>query len=466
MDISKAFLSKLTLLICDTIFLNISALVASMMLSYYFPLSSRPFSVIDCILYNLSWFVIAFGGFRLYSDSTMKRLELIFRKTWKSLACHALCVWLFFRFYGGLLQHADKFVLFCYSIITVLFIMSRMYLTYLVSAIVKRGVLNQKVSVIGDNETSMLHLSNFFEERNDIYNVVSADHHTDIFASAENIKKKVLHAVENNVRIIYSTMIPDTREEMRRWVNLADQYCVRLRFVPQYQNANMSQNPMIHSFHKEYINELEVISLRREPLNNLSEKIRKRVFDILFSSFVIVFILSWLTPIIALLIKLESRGPVFFKQFRSGEDNKPFLCYKFRSMTVHSKNEESQAVKNDARITKLGAFLRKTSLDELPQFFNVLKGTMSIVGPRPHPLWLNDKYRDSIDKYMARHFIKPGITGWAQVNGCRGETTDALQMKRRVKYDMWYLENWSLMFDVRIVFQTIINIIHGDENAY
>ena len=455
---------------CDTVFLNVASFAASVILVCFFPASASSFSVAAIALYNLSWFAIAFLGFRLYSDETMESLELIFRKTWKSLVCHALFMWLFFRFYGGLLHGADKFVIFCYSILACLFIISRLYLTYLISVIVRRADLNQNVSVIGNNDEDMLHLSNFFKERNDIYNVVSADpHHTDFFASPENIKKRVQHAAENDVKVIYSTMIPDTSEEMRRWVTLADQHCVRLRFVPQYQEAGRYQTLKTNSFnrfHVEYINEMEVISLRKEPLTSLIGRIKKRTFDILFSSFVIVFILSWLTPIIALLIKLESRGPVFFKQFRSGKDNKPFLCFKFRSMTVNSKSDESQAVKNDSRITKLGAFLRKTSLDELPQFFNVLKGTMSIVGPRPHMLKHTEQYSSSIDRYMVRQFIKPGITGWAQVNGYRGETSDEFLMKKRVRYDIWYLENWNLMLDVRIVFQTVINIIRGEENAH
>jgi putative colanic acid biosysnthesis UDP-glucose lipid carrier transferase len=465
MDISKTFLSKLTLQLCDIIFLNVAALAASAIVLYFFPASASPFSFTDIALYNLSWFLIASLGFRLYSDDTMESLELIFRQTWRSLACHALCMWLFFRFYG--LSHgADKFVVCCYIILSGLFIISRLYLTYLIGAIVKRADLNQKVSVIGNNEANMLHLSNFFEKRNDIYNLVSVDHHTDFFTSPEHIKKRVLHAVENDIKVIYSTIIPDTREEMRRWVTVADQHCVRLLFVPQYQEPEKYQNLKTSSFHTEYINELEVISLRKEPLNNLAGRVRKRGFDILFSSFVIIFILSWLTPIIALLIKLESRGPVFFKQLRSGKDNKPFLCYKFRSMTVNSNSDELQAVKNDARVTKLGAFLRKTSLDELPQFFNVLSGTMSIVGPRPHMLKHTEQYSSSIDQYMVRQFLKPGITGWAQVNGYRGETTDEFLMKKRVRYDVWYLENWSLMLDVRIVFLTIINLSRGEENAY
>jgi lipopolysaccharide/colanic/teichoic acid biosynthesis glycosyltransferase len=179
-----------------------------------------------------------------------------------------------------------------------------------------------------------------------------------------------------------------------------------------------------------------------------------------------VFVFSWLFPIIAIIIKLNSKGPVFFKQKRSGLDNDNFGCYKFRSMYFDEKRDGVQATKGDSRITTVGAFLRKTSLDELPQFLNVLLGQMSVVGPRPHPLWLNDKYRDNIEKYMLRHFIKPGITGLAQVKGFRGETTDPVMMERRIKMDVFYLENWSFLLDIKIIFMTVFGFLKGDENAF
>jgi len=192
----------------------------------------------------------------------------------------------------------------------------------------------------------------------------------------------------------------------------------------------------------------------------------KRAFDILFSLSIIVFVLCWLTPIIALLIKLDSRGPVFFKQLRSGRDNKPFYCYKFRSMVVNNDADQKQAVKGDARVTRLGAFLRKSSIDELPQFFNVLMGDMSVVGPRPHMLKHTQDYSSLVDHYMVRHFLTPGITGWAQVNGFRGEIKEPSSLFKRIEADIWYLENWSFILDLKIVFLTIWQSMRRNENAY
>ena len=179
-----------------------------------------------------------------------------------------------------------------------------------------------------------------------------------------------------------------------------------------------------------------------------------------------MFILSWLTPIVGLLIVLESKGPIFFKQSRNGFNYKEFDCYKFRSMTPNRDANVNQATRGDHRITKVGAFLRKTSIDELPQFFNVLFGDMSVVGPRPHMVSHTDMYAKRIDKFMVRHFVRPGITGLAQTRGYRGEVETDRDIIGRVRHDIFYIENWSLLFDVKIIFQTFINAIKGEEKAY
>ena len=209
-----------------------------------------------------------------------------------------------------------------------------------------------------------------------------------------------------------------------------------------------------------------VQSLREMPLSNDFNTILKRTFDIVFSLVIIIFLLSWITPIIGLIIKIESRGPVFFKQIRNGIKFREFTCYKFRSMIENNDADIQQATKNDKRVTKIGKILRKTSLDELPQFFNVLIGNMSVVGPRPHMIKENERYSKSVDKFMVRHFVKPGITGLAQVKGFRGEIETDEDIINRVKYDIYYLENWSLILDLNIVFLTTINFLTGQKKAY
>ena len=210
---------------------------------------------------------------------------------------------------------------------------------------------------------------------------------------------------------------------------------------------------------------IPVLNVAAVPLDERNNQIIKRAFDIFFSSIVLLLIFSWLYIIIALMIKLTSRGPVFFKQQRAGKGNRPFNCLKFRTMIVNTP-EFKQATKNDPRVTRVGKFLRKTSLDELPQFINVLTGEMSIIGPRPHPLKLNEEFSPRIEKFMARHYIKPGITGLAQAKGFRGETKDDLSMKGRVKLDRFYIENWSFLLDLKIIVATIIALAKGDQQAY
>ena len=176
--------------------------------------------------------------------------------------------------------------------------------------------------------------------------------------------------------------------------------------------------------------------------------------------------MSWLTPIIAILIKLESKGPVFFKQSRNGFNYKEFDCYKFRSMTPNKNANKFQVTRGDHRITRVGKFIRKTSIDELPQFYNVLFGDMSVVGPRPHMVSHTDMYAKKIDKFMVRHFVKPGITGLAQISGFRGEVETDKDIIGRVKYDIFYIENWSLLLDLKISFQTLLNALKGEDKAY
>jgi putative colanic acid biosynthesis UDP-glucose lipid carrier transferase len=191
----------------------------------------------------------------------------------------------------------------------------------------------------------------------------------------------------------------------------------------------------------------------------------KRAFDIFFASLVTVFVLSWLIPLIGIIIKLDSKGPVFFKQLRTGKHGQPFYCLKFRSMTPNTDSDHRQATQGDNRVTKVGAFLRKTSLDELPQFLNVLWGEMSVVGPRPHMVKHTEDYSLVIDNFMDRHVIMPGITGWAQISGHRGETKETAAMAKRVNADIWYMENWSFLLDLRIVLMTFA-CLKGNEKAY
>ena len=176
--------------------------------------------------------------------------------------------------------------------------------------------------------------------------------------------------------------------------------------------------------------------------------------------------MSWLTPILWVIVKFDSKGPLFFKQEREGLNGTKFSCYKFRSMRINNLSDKIHATKNDERVTRIGAFIRKTSIDELPQFFNVLKGDMSVVGPRPHMNSLSLEYQRDIDNYLQRHAVKPGITGLAQISGYRGEVMKRSDIKNRVRMDIFYIENWSFLLDIKIIVQTVLNVFKGEEKAY
>ncbi len=264
---------------------------------------------------------------------------------------------------------------------------------------------------------------------------------------------------ENLIDEMYCTLPDGDDGLVQKMIKLADSNAVDFYYVPQFGSAIMRQ------FELQSIGNVPILAIRPNPLNNTTNRIVKRIFDIVFSSCVLVFT-PILLPFIAIGIKMSSPGPIFFKQKRTGYRGKEFFCYKFRTMKVNNDSDSLQASKDDPRKTAFGNFLRRTSIDELPQFFNVWRGDMSIVGPRPHMLKHTKDYSALIDKYMVRHTIKPGITGWAQVNGFRGETRELWQMEKRVEYDVWYAENWNLMLDLKIIFLTVKNAIRGEKNAF
>ena len=259
---------------------------------------------------------------------------------------------------------------------------------------------------------------------------------------------------------IFCSISELNNEDLLAVVNYADNNLKVVKFIPD--RSKVLSKKLQH----DYYGIIPILTFRTIPLDDPFSSLLKRLFDVVFSLAVIVLILSWLTPLIALVIKVESKGPVFFTQLRNGYNFKSFNCFKFRSMVNNPNADLVQASRDDARITIFGQLLRKTSLDEMPQFFNVLLGDMSVVGPRPHMLSHTDMYAKKIDKFMVRHFVKPGITGLAQVSGYRGEVESDKDIIGRVQHDIFYIENWSFFLDLKIIFQTLFNSIRGEEKAY
>ena len=261
------------------------------------------------------------------------------------------------------------------------------------------------------------------------------------------------------IDLLFCCLSHDESAFINRVIHFCDNHVVHFYYVPRMSgNLHLRLIPELYG-------DVTLFTNRREPLTFIENKFLKRTFDIFVSALTCLVLLPFL-PIIALIIKMQSPGPLFFVQNRTGLNGHTFKCYKFRSMHVNNQADTLQATKDDPRKFPFGEFMRKTNIDEFPQFFNVLKGDMSIVGPRPHMMLHTEMYGKLIDKYMVRHFCRPGITGWAQVTGFRGETKELWQMEERIRRDIWYLENWTFWLDLKIILKTALTIIRPDKKAY
>ena len=289
----------------------------------------------------------------------------------------------------------------------------------------------------------------------------------------ESLNGKYLGPTRDLVSVMQSRRVDDVvvalpnraHRKIEDIVNLCKNSTSRVRIIPDLKGLGLG------SYELTTFGNLPIVSYRQNSVNETHWRAVKRLFDITFSIFAFVFLLSWLWPLVFILQKLFNKGPIFYCARRWGRHGNEFICYKFRSMVPESLNVDCNGnhqftKKGDQRVTKFGSFLRTSNLDELPQFINVLRGEMSVVGPRPHDSAENAKLKELVDSYMWRHMVKPGITGWAQVNGLRGGTDDIELMKRRTMYDIWYIENWSFWLDIQIILKTIWLMIKGDPQAY
>lgn len=408
---------------------------------------------------SISWLGIALV-IKFYSVFRFTTPVEIFSKLIKQGILFLLLVIAYFPFAKDSIFSGSAIALFVVVTMSVVTVFKLLLFYYLKKYRILTGSNFRKTVIVGYT-TEAIRLQNLFETRSDYgYRFMG-------FFSDKKVNEHIIgklsdlrsFVIDNKIDEIYCSLNEISNEQLKSLVDFADENKKSIKFIPDTKEI-FSKNLKI-----DYYEIFPVLSLQKTLLHDPLTKAFKRAFDIVFSLLVIVGLLSWLTPLLAILIKLESRGPVFFKQGRPGIDEKEFFCYKFRSMRIN-KTTEQEASKNDPRVTRTGRFLRKTSIDEMPQFLNVLVGEMSVVGPRPH-LWSQNKiYGNKIKKYMVRHYVKPGITGLAQVKGYRGEIETDEDMVNRIKFDVFYIENWSLLLDVKIIIQTIINIFKGDEKAY
>ena len=416
------------------------------------------------IIFNAVWILVALM-LKLYQLNRLRKLDRILYNLFKAFIFNTFII-------SGILfslkqsEFSREHLYVTYLLILILLMCWRYFAIKIIYAYRKSGYNYKRVVVIGGDDVAG-QLYTYFTSDNGlgvrVKGIFSDNPLT--FPVKEDIRVCEIEifkdfALENNIDEVYYTMPLIHTKKIKELVDFCDKHMIRLKIIPDFRGF------IFKRVNIDFFDDIPVITFRKEPLTDFVNRVTKRLFDLVFSLFVIVLILSWLYPIITILIKLSSKGPVLFKQARSGVDNKEFLCYKFRSMVQSDNADAKQATKGDGRITKVGAFLRKSSLDEFPQFINVFLGDMSIVGPRPHMLAHTEEYSTLINKYMLRQLVKPGITGAAQVKGYRGETKELEDMEGRVRLDLWYIENWSLLLDVNIIFQTVWNVFKGDEKAF
>ena len=456
------YLLKYVLPITDIFMLNIVYLLAYFVTNRFGRDLSIEFLEHHVVVCNLIWFFVT-SYFNLYSEYGARKIERIYRETWKSIVGHLFLFSVFLLFEKDQ-DFSRAFMLSFYLLLVSFCIVNRMVGTSIQFMLTNKFKARKKVAVLGNNRTGTRLGEYLNQQRNvEFYGFIAHDKplYNEHDVLTEQVIAEMEDAAAHGVNDLYVAVAPERISKIHKLLLEADKYCLRLKFVPDIAGSLASPYVM------HYIGgEFPIITLRHEPLEKMGNRFKKRLFDVVFSSLVILLILSWLYPLLALLIKLQGKGPVIFKQLRSGRNDKPFWCYKFRSMRLNEASDKQQASKNDDRITPIGKFLRRTSLDELPQFLNVLMGEMSVVGPRPHMLQHTTQYKAIISQFMVRQYVKPGITGWAQVNGCRGETKEDSAMDDRVRHDIWYLENWSGMLDVKVIFMTIFNVVKGEDNAY
>ena len=454
---------KISLLILDIAVLNLIFLLCQIIFTTSIFSNYWNAYILYWAVANIAWLLLSFL-LRMYTEKVTLSFEYFTKRSFQVYLTWIIIVmgYLFFsrEFLVSRLFIGSTISLFGFGLMVNRFI----YLG--INKYFKNSeLLIKKVIILGYNDTAKK-LAKYFEEEGantemvgyieDNVNVNELSHYPVLADVCDTLKI----ARNLNIQEIFSTITPEQNNDIYNLMYQSEKECIRFKIVP---NLSVFIKREVHI---EYFGDLPILSLRSEPLDDVGNRMKKRFLDVTVSLFVIVFILSWLIPLLGILIFLESGWPIFFKQLRTGKNLKPFYCRKLRSMKVNKDANLKQATQNDARVTRIGRFIRKTSLDEFPQFINVLKGEMSLVGPRPHMLKHTSDYSKIVEEYSVRQFLKPGITGWAQINGYRGEITNPEQIKMRVSKDLWYLENWTLWLDIQILFLTVYYVFKGDKKAF
>ena len=416
------------------------------------------------LVFNIMWLVVE-RSLYIYDVRYLILAEGIVTTLFNSCCVHVVLS--IFVLFTIKFQISRIFIFQFYTTFVIAAMIFRFGTRFILRHISKGGYSYKNIAVIGGNKeghflqnhvqsdnTFGVNFLGFIADSNHFSNCSESDYILGDIESIDSILQ------QQKIDEIYWALPLDNEGQIRKVIRLCDKYMIRFHTIPQFL-ASPFKNLSVYGH-----SGIPMMHLREEPLEHLTSRCIKRTFDIVFSLLVTLFILCWLIPLIAIIIKLTSKGPVFFSQRRTGKNNQDFMMLKFRSMNMTNANESKQATKNDSRVYPFGAFLRKSSLDEMPQFINCLMGDMSVVGPRPHMLKHTEDYSNQINDFMVRHYLKSGITGWAQINGARGETKTLQEMKNRVDLDIWYLEHWTLLLDLKICFKTAFNVVLNRDKSY
>ncbi|MEM6262158.1 MAG: undecaprenyl-phosphate glucose phosphotransferase [Bacteroidota bacterium] len=448
-------------LACVDLFLfNLCLIITS---NQFIPSIANYAEVIALIaIMNLLWGILGFN-FNLFEAKRLFRLSKIVMNIWKMVLLHFLITYVATSILLPPETLSNEFFIWNYALLGLVIPSNKVASLFALRKYRQYGYNYKNVVILGANERGF-RLYQYIQDNPSLGLKFKGflDDHTSFLLYADMVKGSIHDAQsyckEASINEIFCALPNDQLDMVPQLISFADNNMIRFRMIPEFPI------PMVKGSFS-FFDQIPVLTPRREPLESHYNRLVKRVFDVLFSAFALGILSFTVFPAIAAAIKFSSPGPILFSQKRSGKNNEEFFCLKFRSMHCNDQSDTLQATENDDRITPVGRFLRRTNLDELPQFWNVLCGDMSVVGPRPHMVKHTEEYAPMIDKYMVRHFVKPGITGWAQVNGFRGQTEEPELMQKRIEHDMWYVENWDIFLDMRIVLLTVFNMIKGEENA-
>ena len=456
-------LHRVFFLIMDLIALN-SLFLLPLLIFDKNPQSDLRDLIILNLISNIVWLLSSYilAAYVIYKQVN---LHILARRTAVSYLIFALTISTFI--YLGSFHNPIYFALSIVLGFGIVLLISRLILISYVLYTRSNSKFFQKIIIIGYNETANALIQSFSSSQSNLrclgcFDDLELQEGNSSFQYLGRISASLDFAKAHEISEIYCTLSPEKFPYLYELAETAEKQFIRFRFVPNiYKFLNRKA-------HLDFVDEMPVLSLRPEPMNYATAQLKKRFFDIFIASIVIIFILSWLLPILAIIIKIDSDGPVFFRQQRGGKNNRGFSCIKLRTLKQSASiaGTEVQVKHGDNRLTKVGRFLRRTNLDELPQFFNVLLGNMSVVGARPHMLQHDISFASIEARYAVRLLSKPGVTGWAQINGLRGEIKEAIQLRKRIDYDIWYIENWNTWLDLKIIWLTVQKMITGDKNAY